>query len=31
MKILKPHEIGKGILIEYDAGQISPSENSQSN
>jgi len=29
MKILKPNEIGKGILIEYDAGQISPSENSQ--
>jgi len=29
MKILKPNEIGKGILIEYDAGQISPSENPQ--
>ena len=27
MKILKPNEIGKGILIEYDAGQISPSDN----
>ena len=23
MKILKPNEIGKGILIEYDAGHIS--------
>ena len=27
MKILGPNEIGKGILIEYDAGHISPSEN----
>jgi len=27
MKILKPSEVGKGILIEYDAGQISPSDN----
>ena len=27
MKILGPREIGHGILIEYDAGQISPSDN----
>jgi len=27
MKILGPNEIGKGILIEYDAGHISPNEN----
>lgn len=27
MRILGPNEIGKGILIEYDAGHISPSEN----
>jgi hypothetical protein len=26
MKILGPNEIGKGLLIEYDAGYISPSE-----
>lgn len=27
MKVLGPKEIGKGILIEYDAGHISPEEN----
>ena len=27
MRILGPKEVGKGILIEYDAGHISPSEN----
>ena len=27
MKILGPNEIGKGILIEYDAGHVSPDEN----
>ena len=27
MKILGPNETGKGILIEYDAGYISPKEN----
>ena len=27
MKILGPNETGKGILIEYDAGHISPSDN----
>jgi dsDNA-binding SOS-regulon protein len=27
MKILKPNEIGKGILIEMDAGYVSPTEN----
>ena len=27
MKILGPNEIGKGILIEFDAGHISPNEN----
>lgn len=27
MRILGPNEIGKGILIEYDAGHISPKEN----
>jgi len=27
MKILGPNETGKGILIEYDAGYISPLEN----
>lgn len=26
MKLLKPNEIGRGILIEYDAGYISPTE-----
>ena len=25
-KILGPNEIGKGILIEYDAGYVSPNE-----
>jgi len=30
MKILAPNEIGKGILIEYDAGYINPkSQNNQ--
>jgi hypothetical protein len=29
MKILGPNEIGKGILIEYDAGHVSPEENKQ--
>jgi len=29
MKILGPNETGKGILIEYDAGHISPKENSR--
>lgn len=29
MKILGPNETGKGILIEYDAGHISPEENKQ--
>jgi len=29
MKILKPNEIGTGILIEYDAGRISPSDNTK--
>lgn len=27
LKILGPHETGRGILIEYDAGHISPDEN----
>ena len=27
MKLLKPNEVGKGILIEHDAGHISPSDN----
>lgn len=27
MKVLGPNEIGRGILIEYDAGHISPEEN----
>jgi hypothetical protein len=27
MKILGPNEIGRGILIEYDAGHVSPDEN----
>ena len=27
MKVLGPKETGKGILIEYDAGHISPEEN----
>ena len=27
MKVLGPHEIGRGILIEYDAGHVSPDEN----
>ena len=27
MKILGPNETGKGILIEYDAGYVSPDEN----
>ena len=27
MKVLGPKETGKGILIEYDAGFISPKEN----
>jgi hypothetical protein len=27
MKILGPKETGTGILIEYDAGHISPEEN----
>lgn len=27
MKVLGPNEIGKGILIEYDAGHVSPDEN----
>ena len=27
MKVLGPHETGKGILIEYDAGHVSPEEN----
>jgi len=26
MKILAPNEIGKGILVEYDAGYISPTD-----
>ena len=26
MRILKPNEIGKGILIEMDAGYVSPTE-----
>ena len=29
MKILGPKEIGHGILIEYDAGSISPKQNSK--
>ena len=29
MKILGPNETGKGILIEYDAGHVSPDENKQ--
>ena len=29
MKILEAHEVGKGILIEYDAGQISASDNTK--
>lgn len=27
MKVLGPNELGKGILIEYDAGHVSPNEN----
>ncbi len=27
MKILGPHEVGKGILVEYDAGYVSPDDN----
>ena len=27
MKVLGPNETGKGILIEYDAGYISPKDN----
>ena len=27
MKILGPNETGKGILIEYDAGHVSPDDN----
>ena len=27
MKILGPHETGRGILVEYDAGYVSPDEN----
>ena len=27
MKVLGPNETGRGILIEYDAGHISPEEN----
>lgn len=27
MKVLGPNEIGRGILIEYDAGHVSPSDN----
>jgi hypothetical protein len=29
MKILGPHETGKGILVEYDAGHVSPEDNKQ--
>lgn len=29
MKVLGAHETGKGILIEYDAGHVSPEENKQ--
>ena len=29
MKILGPNETGRGILIEYDAGHVSPNENKQ--
>ena len=29
MKILAPNETGHGILIEYDAGHISPEENKE--
>ena len=29
MKVLGPNEVGKGILIEYDAGHISPEDNKQ--
>lgn len=29
MKVLGPNETGKGILIEYDAGHVSPDENKQ--
>ena len=29
MKILGPKEIGYGILIEYDAGHVSPEDNKQ--
>jgi hypothetical protein len=29
MKILGPNEVGKGILIEYDAGHVSPKDNQQ--
>ena len=29
MKVLGPKEIGRGILIEYDAGHVSPEENKQ--
>jgi hypothetical protein len=27
MKVLGPNEIGRGILIEYDAGHVSPNDN----
>ena len=29
MKILGPKETGHGILIEYDAGHVSPEDNKQ--
>lgn len=29
MKVLGPNEIGKGILIEYDAGHVSPEDNKE--
>ena len=27
MEVLKPGQLGKGILVEYDAGHISPNDN----
>jgi hypothetical protein len=27
LQIIKPGQVGKGILIEYDAGYINPNEN----
>lgn len=29
MKILKPHEVGRGLMVEYDAGYVSPNHNKE--